>query len=66
MAAFEHCHSCKPPVRHPGCHSECPHYQVDIAKYNEARSKEQREAQEKDDYLGARHFKTRRMQDLKK
>lgn len=28
MTAFEHCHSCKPPVRHPGCHSECPHYQV--------------------------------------
>lgn len=32
MTAFEHCHSCKPPVRHPGSHSECPHYQVDIAK----------------------------------
>lgn len=64
--SFEHCHSCKPPVRHPGCHNECPHYQADIAKYNAARSKERREAQEKDDYLGARHFKTRRMQDLKK
>lgn len=64
--SFEHCHFCKPPVRHPGCHSECPHYQTDIAKYNEARGKEQREAQEKDDYLCARHFKTRRMQDLKK
>ena len=66
MTAFEHCHVCKTPVRHPGCHSECPHYQADIAKYNAARSKEQREALEKDDYLGARHFKTRRMQDLKK
>lgn len=44
MTAFEHCHSCKPPVRHPGCHSECPHYQVDIAKYNAARDEEQREA----------------------
>ncbi len=66
MTAFEHCHSCKPPMRHPGCHSECPHYQADIAKYNAARDEEQREAQEKDDYLGARQFKTRRMQDLKK
>lgn len=28
MAAFEHCHFCKPPVRHPGCHSECPHYEA--------------------------------------
>lgn len=64
MTAFEHCHSCKPPVRHPGCHSECPHYQVDIAKYNAARDEEQREAQEKDDYLSARHFKTRRYQRL--
>ena len=65
MAAFEHCHACKPPVRHPGCHSECPHYQADIAKYNAARDEEQREAQEKDDYLGARHFTTRRYQRLK-
>nr|DAZ15116.1 MAG TPA: hypothetical protein [Caudoviricetes sp.] len=65
MTAFEHCHSCKPPTRYPGCHSECPHYQVDIAKYNAARDEEQREAQEKDDYLSARHFKTRRYQRLK-
>lgn len=64
--SFEHCHSCKPPTRHVGCHSECPHYQSDIAKYNAARDEEQRKAQEKDDYLGARHFKTRRMQNLKK
>jgi hypothetical protein len=38
---------------------------VDIAKYNAARDEEQREAQEKDDYLSARHFKTRRYQRLK-
>lgn len=64
--SFEHCQSCLPPMRHVGCHGDCPYYQADIAKYNEARSKEQREAQEKDDYLGARQFKTRRMQNLKK
>lgn len=63
--SFEHCHSCKPPMRHVGCHGDCPYYQADIAKYNAARDEEQREAQEKDDYLSARHFKTRRYQRLK-
>lgn len=58
--SFEHCQSCLPPKRHPGCHSDCPYYQVDIAKHNEAR-----QTQEKDDYLSARHFKTRRYQRLK-
>lgn len=64
--SFEHCHVCKPLTRHVGCHGDCPYYQADIAKHRAARKEEQREAQEKDDYLGARHFKTRRMQDLKK
>ncbi len=63
--SFEHCQSCLPPTRYPGCHSNCPYYQADIAKYNAARGEEQREAQEKDDYLSARHFKTRRYQRLK-
>ena len=34
--SFEHCHSCKSPTRHVGCHSDCPYYQADIAKYNAA------------------------------
>lgn len=38
--SFEHCHSCKPPTRYPGCHSDCPYYQADIAKYNEAKEEE--------------------------
>ena len=63
--SFEQCQSCLPPTRHPGCHSECPYYQADIAKHNAARGEEQRESQEKDDYLSARHFKTRRYQRLK-
>lgn len=63
--SFEHCHSCKPPMRHVGCHSDCQYYQADIAKHNAARGEEAREAQEKDDYLSARHFKTRRYQRLK-
>lgn len=26
--SFEHCHSCKPPMRHVGCHGDCPYYQA--------------------------------------
>lgn len=63
--SFEHCHSCKPPTRHVGCHSDCPYYQADIAKYNTAKQEEARQTQEKDDYLSAHHFKTRRYQRLK-
>lgn len=64
--SFEHCHFCKSPARHPGCHSECPHYQADIAKYNAAKDEEQRETQEKDDYLTARGFKPRRGRDMRR
>lgn len=63
--SFEHCHSCKPPTRHVGCHGDCPYYQADIAKYNTTKQEEARQTQEKDDYLRARHFKTRRYQRLK-
>lgn len=64
--SFEHYHSCKPPTRHVGCHGDCPYYQADIAKYNEAKQEEARQTQEKDDYLSARQFKTRRGQKLRK
>ena len=63
MAAFEHCHFCKPPVRHPGCQSHCPHYAEDVAKIQAAKAEEKRQSQENDDYYGARSFKTRRMTD---
>ena len=63
--SFEHCQSCKPPKRHPGCHSDSPYYQADIAKHNTAKQGEARQTQEKDDYLSARQFKTRRYQRLK-
>lgn len=65
MTAFEHCHICKPPVRHPGCQSHCPYYQADIAKYNEAKEEEARQTQERGAYWGARQFKTRRYQRTK-
>lgn len=35
--SFEHCHSCLPPVRHAGCHSDCPYYQADIAARSAAK-----------------------------
>lgn len=63
--SFEHCQTCLPPTRHPGWQYHCPYYAADIGKHRAARKEEQREAQEKDDYLGARHFKTRRYQRLK-
>ena len=63
--SFEHCQSRLPPTRYPGCQDHCPYYAADIAKRRAARKEEQREAQEKDDYLSARHFKTRRYQRLK-
>ena len=63
--SFEHCHSCLPPVRHAGCHSDCPYYQADIAKYNEAKGEEDRQTQERGAYWGARQFKTRRYQRTK-
>lgn len=63
--SFEHCHSCKPPTRHVGCHSDCPYYQADIAKYNEAKEEKARQTQERGAYWGARQFKTRRYQRTK-
>lgn len=65
MAAFEHCHFCKPPVRHAGCHSDCPYYTADIAKLRAAKEEKRRLTDAKCDYLCARLFKTRRYQRLK-
>lgn len=53
--SFEHCHSCKPPTRHVGCHSDCPYYQADIAKYNEAKEAEARQTQERGAYINESH-----------
>lgn len=36
--SFEHCHSCKPPTRHVGCHGDCPYYAEDIAKARAAKA----------------------------
>lgn len=65
MAAFEHCHFCKPPVRHPGCQSHCPHYAADIAKLRAAKEEKSRLTDAKCDWLCARQFKTRRYQRLR-
>lgn len=63
--SFEHCHFCKPPVRHAGGHSDCPYYAADIAARSAAKEEEARQTQERGAYWGARQFKTRRYQRLK-
>lgn len=65
MGVFEHCQSCFPPTRYPGCQDHCLYYAEDIAKVRAAKAEEKRQTQAKDDYLGARQFKTRRYQRLK-
>ena len=64
--SFEHCHSCKPPTRHVGCHSECPHYQADLAKNKEYAAQKEAEYHAGDDFLTARGFKTRRGRDIRR
>ena len=63
--SFEHCHFCKPPVRHADCHSDCPYYAADIAKLRAAKEEKRRLTGAKCDWLCARQFKTRRYQRLK-
>lgn len=45
--SFEHCHSCLPPVRYPGCQDHCPYYAEDIAKVRAAKAEEKRQTQAK-------------------
>lgn len=33
MSFFECCHICKAPKRYPGCHSKCPEYKEQKAKW---------------------------------
>ena len=40
MGFFEECHKCKPPKRKPGCHSTCPDYKRNKAKYDEFTEKD--------------------------
>lgn len=51
--SFEHCHVCKPPVRHAGCHSDCPYYAEDIAKLRAAKGEKRRLTDAKCDWLRA-------------
>lgn len=55
--SFEHCHFCKPPVRHAGCHSDCPYYAADIAARSAAKEEKRRLTVAKCDWLRARQFK---------
>lgn len=36
---FEKCQQCKPPERHPGCHSSCPHYIEAKARWDADKAK---------------------------
>lgn len=64
--SFEHCHSCKPPTRHVGCHSESPYYQADLAKTKEYAAQKEAEYHADDDFLTARGFRTRRGRDMRR
>lgn len=64
MAAFEHCHFCKPPVRYPGCQSHCPHYAADKAKCEESRKAQKEAYRAGDDFRTARSFKQKRLKNL--
>ena len=37
MYSSDRYNSCLPPVRHAGCHSDCPYYQADIAARSAAK-----------------------------
>lgn len=51
--SFEHCHFCKPPVRHAGYHSDCPYYAADIAARSAAKEEKRRLTDAKCDWLRA-------------
>jgi hypothetical protein len=60
--SFEHCHSCLPPVRYPGCQDHCPHYAADKEKSRRAKEEKYRAI---DDFRVARRSKQKRLQNLK-
>lgn len=62
---FEHCHFCKPPVRHAGCHSDCPYYAADKEKSDASRRAKEEDYRAIDDFRVARRFKQKRLQNLK-
>jgi hypothetical protein len=63
--SFEHCHSCKPPTRYPGCQDHCPHYAADKEKSDASRRAKEEEYHAIDDFRVARRFKQKRLQNLK-
>lgn len=63
--SFEHCHFCKPPVRHAGGHSDCPYYAADKEKSDASRRAKEEEYRAIDDFRVARRFKQKRLHNLK-
>lgn len=65
MATFEHCHTCKPPQRHVGCHADCPYYTAEVQRLDAEKTARKAYLSTQDDYLTARTFKQRRLKNLK-
>lgn len=63
--SFEHCQSCLPPTRYPGCQDHCPHYAADKAKSDASRRAKEEEYRDIDDLRVVRRFKQKRLQNLK-
>lgn len=63
--SFEHCQSCLPPTRYPGCQDHCPHYAADKAKSDASRRAKEEEYRAIDDLRVVRRFKQKRLQNLK-
>lgn len=63
--SFEHCHSCLPPTRYPGCQDHCPHYAADKEKREASRRAKEEEYRDIDDFRVARRFKQKRLKNLK-
>ena len=66
MAPFEHCRGRKPPERHPGCHSVCPYYLADVERHRSELAANAAASRQKDDFLTAREFKSRRLRSMRK
>lgn len=63
--SFEHCQSCLPPTRYPGCQDHCPHYAADKEKSDASRRAKEEKYCAIDDFRVARRFKQKRLQNLK-
>lgn len=65
---FIECKDCKPPIRHPGCHSKCEKYLASKAAYRKEKEKEEKKKQDRvlyENVKGAIIAKTKRKYGMK-